>query len=230
MRGVGGGAEAAGRLTMSGANFRFVSGNEFRQALADCPASHTFREVMSRLMSFDDWMNTQAAIHEGPLKIAGSLRAPALCTLITGDLDVEDVVDVRNDEERGLFIVVGDVRCRHFIGYYDSCSIVDGDLDARQSVINGFSDSGLWVTGALRTRLFIGFDIWAEVGAGAVMDYGIGYCLPIGYSDAAEEAINPLHDEEETARVVVPKPAESGYGFEAKQFVDLIRAGKPIFR
>jgi hypothetical protein len=215
---------------MGGANFRSVSGDEFRQALADCPASYTFREVMSRLISLDDWMDTQAAIHEGPLQVAGSLEAPALCTLIIGDLDVEDVLDIRNDAEHGLFIVVGNVRCRHFISYYGCCSIVDGDLDASESLMNGFPDSGLWVTGALHTRLFIGFDIWAEVGAGAVMDYGIGYCLPIGYVDAAAEAINPLHSEEETERVVVPKPPEGGYGFEVRQFVDLIRAGKPIFR
>jgi hypothetical protein len=215
---------------MSGANFRSVSGDEFRRALADCPASHTFRDVMSRLMSFDDWIDTQAAIHDGPLRVAGSFSAPALCTLIIGDLDVEDVLDIQNDNERGLFIVVGNVRCRHFLSSYDCCSIVDGDLDASQSLINGFSDSGLWVTGTLRTRLFIGFDIWAEVGSEAVMDYGIGYCLPIGYVDAAAEAINPLHSEEETERIVVPDPMENEYGFNVNQFVDLIRAGKPIFR
>jgi hypothetical protein len=62
------------------------------------------------------------------------------------------------------------------------------------------------------------------------MDYGIGYCLPIGYVDAVAEAINPLHDEEETARIVVPEPARDGYGFSTQQFVDLIRAGQPIFR
>src|SRR5262249_23673903 len=137
------------------APFRSVSGDEFRRALADCSASHALREVMSRLISFDDLMDTQAAIHDGPLRVAGSLRAPALCTLITGDLDVEDVPDIENDAEGGLFVVVGNVRCRHFISYYDCCSLVDGDLDARESLINGFSDSGLWVTGTLRTRLFI---------------------------------------------------------------------------
>jgi hypothetical protein len=62
------------------------------------------------------------------------------------------------------------------------------------------------------------------------MDCGIGYCLPIGYVDAAEETINPLHSEEETTRIVAPKPTESGCGFEVRQFVDLIRAGKPLFR
>jgi hypothetical protein len=217
-------------MAADGPIFRSVSGDEFRRALANSEASPLFHEVMSRLVSFDDLMNAQAAIHDGPLRVAGSLTAPALCTLITGDLDVEDVLDVQNDQERGLFIVLGNVRCRHFISCYDTCSIIDGDLDPSQSLINGFPDSGLWVTGALHTRLFIGFDIWAEVGAGAIMDYGIGYCLPIGYVDAAAEAINPLHGEEETARIVVPKPEEGGYGFETKQFVDLIRAGKPIFR
>lgn len=215
---------------MSRSDFRSVSGDEFRQALADCAASPAFREVMSRLMSFDDWMDMQAVIHEGPLRVAGSFAVPALCTLITGDLDVEDVLDLQNDAERGLFIVIGNVRCRHFISDYECCSIVDGDLEASQSLINGFPDSGLWVTGALQTRLFIGFDIWAEVGFGAVMDYGIGYCLPIGYFDAVAEAINPLHSEEETARIVVPEPAKDGYGFSTQQFVDLIRAGRPIFR
>lgn len=210
--------------------FRSVSGDEFRQALADCAASDTFRDVMSRLMSFDDWMDTQAAIHDGPLRVAGSLAAPALCTLVTGDLDVEDVLDLQNDGERGLFIVIGTVRCRHFISDYECCSVVDGDLEASQSLINGFPDSGLWVIGTLQTRLFIGFDIWAEVGREAIMDYGIGYCLPIGYADAVAEAINPLHSEEETARVVVPQPAKDGYGFNTSQFVDLIRAGQPIFR
>jgi hypothetical protein len=53
-----------------------------------------FHAVMSRLISFDDTINEQAAVHEGPLKVAGSLAAPALCMLIPGDLDVEDVLDI----------------------------------------------------------------------------------------------------------------------------------------
>ena len=48
--------------------------------------------------------------------------------------------------------------------------------------------------------------------------------------DPVAEAINPLHSEEETARIVVPEPAKNGYGLTTGQFVDLIRAGQPIFR
>ena len=52
----------------------------------------------------------------------------------------------------------------------------------------------------------------------------------MSFDDAVAEAINPLHGEEETARIVVPEPAKNGYGFSTQQFVDLIRAGQPIFR
>jgi hypothetical protein len=178
-------------------------------------------------------MDWQAAIQDGPLRFEGSLTAPALCTLIMGDVDVAGALDVRCDADYGgdaLFLVIGNVRCRHFISGYDTCSIIDGDLAASESLMNGFEDSGLWVTGTLRTRLFIGADIWAEVGAGAVMDYGEGYCLPIGYRSAGAEAIHPRHGEQETARVVVPRPKPEGYLFDVGQFVHLIRAGRPIFR
>jgi hypothetical protein len=215
----------------SQSNFRKVTGYEFRKALADCAASPLFREVMSRLSSFDESMDCEAAIHVGPLRVGESLTAPALCTLITGDLDVADVLDLcRDDDGWGLFIVIGNLRCRHFISDYGCNSIIDGDLAASESLINGFEDSGLWVTGTLRTHLFIGADIWAEVGAGAVMDYGEGYCLPIGYRSAGAEAIHPLHSEQETTRIVVPRSKPKGYLFDVEQFVDLIRAGKPIFR
>jgi len=68
------------------------------------------------------------------------------------------------------------------------------------------------------------------VGAGAIMDYGVGYGLPIGYSNADAEAIEPQQDEDATARIVTPPPKSEGYLFEADTFAELIRAGRPIFR
>lgn len=60
-------------------------------------------------------------------------------------------------------------------------------------MLNAFSDSSLVVIGNLRTRFFYGLDIWAEVGGRVEMDYGEGYCLPLGYRNAAREAQRPRH-------------------------------------
>lgn len=210
--------------------FRSVAAEEFKAILADSPPSPAFQEHLARFVSFDEWLAQDARVHEGNLRVSGSFRAPGLCTLVTGHLDA-DVVDLRHDfDEGGLFIVIGNVHCRHFIGNYGVCSFVDGDLDAGEAVINGFADSALSVVGTLRTRLFIGRDIWAEVGTGAQIDYGEGYCLPFGYTDPAREAICPRHDEVATAKVVVPPAKGQGYMFDVEPFVSRISAGQPIFR
>jgi hypothetical protein len=211
--------------------FRSVSRQEFKDALANSAASPAFREVYGRFISFDNLLDNEAMVHDGDLRVQGSFRVPALCTMITGDLIVDDVIDLQTDYDAGgLFIVLGNVRCRHFISEYEAQGFIDGDLEARDAIINGFSDSSLNVIGTLRTRLFIGCDIWASVGAGAIIDYGVGYCLPIGYSNAGAEAIEPQHDEDATVRIVTPAPKSEGYLFEADTFAELIRAGRPIFK
>jgi hypothetical protein len=211
---------------------RSVGRQEFKDALADCAASPAFREVYARFVSYDKLLDMDAMIHDGDLKVQGSFKVPALCTLITGNLTVDDAIDLQNKnfDGGGLFIVIGNVTCRHFISEYEANSFIDGDLEARDSIINGFTDSSLNVIGTLRTRLFIGCDIWATVGGGAIMEYGEGYCLPIDTSDAAGEAIRPQHDEDATVKRVTLPPKAEGYLFDAYEFAQLIRAGKPIFK
>ncbi len=129
----------------------------------------------------------------------GHFRAPGFCTLITGDLHVDGIVDLQNPDgydEGGLFIVLGDVICHSFFNEYGKCTFVDGKLEARDLLVNAFEDSALVVTRHLRTNFFYGEDIWAEVGGSATMEYGEGYCLPIGYTADAVEAIMPKQDEE----------------------------------
>jgi len=59
------------------------------------------------------------------------------------------------------------------------------------------------------------------------MEYGHGYCLPFGYSDAIREAIHPRHDVETSLRLLaVDKPGED-IMFD---LVDLVRAGRSPFR
>lgn len=209
--------------------FRTVTRREFQEAIADSPASPAFHEHFRHFVSFEDLMDVEAMVHEGDLRVLDSFRAPGLCTLIIGNLDVANIVDLQSHfDSGGLFIVIGNVTCRHFISDYGLTGFVDGDLVARESIINGFGDSGLSVTGTLRTRLFVGCDIAAHVGAGAVMDYGVGHCMPIG--DDAAAAIRPLHDEDATAGMVIPPANAEGYLLNAEQFVDLIRTGQPIFK
>jgi hypothetical protein len=212
--------------------FKAVSRDAFHAALNASHASQAFRDQYRRFQDFDPWISQQAVLHEGDLEVEGSLKASAFCTLVTGHLIVGDVLDLGNEEfdEGGLLIVVGNVECRHFIGHYGKCVFVDGDLQAHGAVINGFSDSSLSIIGGLSAKLFIGCDIWAEVGAGAAMDYGVGYCLPIGYTAAAKQAIRPLHSEEETERAVLEAPRPEGYLFDAEQFATRIRAKLPLFR
>lgn len=212
--------------------FKAVSRDAFNAALNASHASQAFWDQYRRFQDFDPWISQQAMLHEGDLEIDGSLQVPAFCTLVTGHLTVGEVLDLENQEfdEGGLFVVIGNVECRHFIGHYGKCVFVDGDLQAHGAVINGFSDSSLTLVGGLSAKLFIGCDIWAEVGAGAAMDYGVGYCLPIGYTAAASQAIAPLHSEDDTARAVLETPRSEGYRFHAEQFAKRIRAGLPLFR
>jgi hypothetical protein len=207
-----------------------ASGAEFRAAFEQSPVTPALVEQLGRFASFDEWINQDAAIHWGDLALTGTFRAPALATIVIGRLSAE-VVDLASGfDEGGLFMVIGDVDCRHFIGNYGVCSFIDGDLAATDCILNGYSDSALSVMGTLRTRLFIGADIWAEVGCGAIMEYGVGYCLPIGNASPQEQAIRPLHSEAETADLVLPEPQREGYLLRPEPFADRIRAGRQIFR
>ena len=213
--------------------FRPVKSAEFNAALRDSPASARFRDTYAKLMNFDAWIDQDAVVHVGDIRRSGSFSSAALCTLIIGDVEIDGTIDLGPEgghDEGGLFIVIGNVTCRNFIGHYGKCCLIDGDLVATDAIINAFGDSGLWVVGSLRTKLFIGADIWAEVGGRPFMDYGVGYCLPLGYDGEEDMALYPAHDEDETAAVVVPEPSDDGYAWSAEDFAPLIRAGKPIFR
>jgi hypothetical protein len=207
-----------------------VTKDEFVAALAE-RSSSALRTQLQRFVSFDAAIAEDAALHDGDLTMSGPFKAPAFCTLIVGDLTVDGVVDLENNEnfdEGGLFVVLGTVTCNAFIGHYGKCAFIDGDLVAREAVLNGFEDSSLVVIGRLATRLFLGADIWAEVGAGAAMEYGVGYCLPLGYTDAAKQAIRPQHDAQATARIVVPPQLSVDDLYDVGPFAARLRNGRPI--
>jgi hypothetical protein len=178
-------------------NFEKISAMQFAAAIGEGPASPSFYEQYARFLPAIAKNDEGYMLHRGSLSVPGDFTTPALCTLIIGDLNVEGLVSLENPgyDEGGLFVVLGSVHCKAFRGHYGKCSFVDGDLEADDLIVNAYEDSTLVVIGSLKTFYFLGRDVWAEVGAGAVMTYGQGFCLPIGYTEAPEQVIEAQHDE-----------------------------------
>jgi hypothetical protein len=214
--------------------FKSVSPEEYSQLLDDAPASPAFRSEFARYKPgyYEGWSGPDCMVHQGDLKISGDFTAPGFYTLIVGNLVVDGHVSLQNSydkgfDEGGLFIVIGDVRCRSFSNEYGKMTFMDGDLEAEDLILNSYEDSSLTVIGTLKTYFFYGIDIWAEVGIGAVMEYGVGYCLPIGYTDGEDQVIRPRHDEETSLSLL---DFEKTSYIENEAFTDRIHEGRSVFK
>lgn len=209
---------------------REISIGEFNELLASSSASPAFREEFARYeFPRHDSQYIDAAVHEGALRVKGPLKISAFYNLVLGDLTVEGAIDLRSGwDTAGLFIVIGNVRCKHFISEYEAAVVVDGDLQADGAVLISESDV-FSVMGTLQARLLVGNNTWASVGAGALVDYGFGYCLPLGDEGSA---MRPRHDEQATIQALIPEPDEenTAFPYDLEGIGSLIRAGKPIFK
>jgi hypothetical protein len=174
------------------------------------------------------WGSDEALVHQGPLVVTGTFRAPSLHTLVLGDVFVEGLVDLGDGhDEGGLFVALGHVECNSFANSYGKCAFVDGNLEATELILNAFSDSSLTVMGNLRTRFFYGLDIWAEVGGRIEMEYGEGYGLPIGYRDATRQAIHPRHGSRASRALLNVDHVDE---ITPHRFLDTLRRGGSVFR
>jgi hypothetical protein len=210
------------------APFEQVSMDVFDDAIARSPLSPAFKPKIAR---FSPYQEDHCFIHRGPLLVAGHFEAPGFCTAVLGDLDVSGVVDLNNPEgfdEGGLFIVVGNVTCKGFVNHYGKYAFVDGDLVASDVIVNSHEDASLVVIGNLKTKFFYGEDIWAEVGGAADMEFGSGYCLPIGYRDAARQAIRPRHDRETSMALLAIGKSDDSY--LQGEFIKALKQGRSIFK
>ena len=149
--------------------FRKVSTPTFKEFLAASDASQLFRKQYARYISFVPLHEHRRLVNDGDVH-AKSFKAPGLCTLILGDLIVDDVVDLQTPYDEGrLFIVIGNIGAS--ISSTNTAPIVSSTaISTSQSILNGFEDASLNVIGDLKTKLFIGCDIWAEVGGATDMD------------------------------------------------------------
>ena len=210
--------------------FKSVSPEEFFQILNDAPSSPTFRSDFARYdpAAYEPDADSECMVHQGDLTISGDFDVPGFLTLVIGNLIVDGHVSLQNpyEEMNGLFVLIGDVRCRSFSNKYGKLAFIDGDLEAKDLILNSYEDSSLSVTGTLRTYFFYGRYNWAEVGIGAFMEYGVGYCLPLGYSNEAQ-VIRPCHDEETSLSLLDFK--KTSY-IENEAFTDRIHEGRSVFK
>ena len=117
---------------------------------------------------------------------------------------------------------LGSIYCESFLNDFETNVFVDGDLIVRLALVDAFEHASLTVTGKLAAKLFVGADIWAEVGGEADLEYGDGYCLPIGWEgqgDASGQVIRSVHSEQETVDfVAIPANLGGGYLFDGTTF------------
>lgn len=218
-------------MTMS--NFEQVTAEEFAALVQTGPASDAFKRQYARFcpQTYDGSFGPDYMVHRGPLHLTSNFVAPGFFTMVVGDVTADGIVDLGNPEDKGfdeggVFVALGDVHCRVFANHYGKCSFVDGDLRADDMIVNAFSDSALVVMKDLRTRFFFGEDIWAEVGGRAEMSFGSGYCLPIGYDDAAQEAIYPERDHDDSMAILNIDDPDNALSALMKQ----VRRGAPVFK
>jgi hypothetical protein len=161
----------------------------------------------------------ECAVHEGGLTQSEDWRLVTPNLLVLGSLSCGGLVDIAPEgsgDWGGSLWTLGDLKCRNFAGHFGASVIVDGDLIVAELAVQAFEDSMLLVTGDFTARFFYGEDIWAEVGGKAVMEYGDGYALPLGFDNAKAQAVNPRHkrraslallnlDDEEGAEELVAK-------------------------
>jgi hypothetical protein len=160
----------------------------------------------ARIVKSRDDMDDACYIHEGDLVVPGDWQPPESNVIVHGSLIAGRFVHVEPlsgiMDSWGSLLVLGDLRSRYFAGNYQTFVFVGGDMRVERLIVNSFEDSALTVAGNLETRFFFGLDIWAEVGKRAKIEYGCGYCLPIGFHNAAFQAVLPAHDNASSRRLL----------------------------
>ena len=206
--------------------FERVTMDAFDAAIEASPSSKAFKRRIGHGLGLDD----PCLVHRGPLTVPGHFRAPGYCTLVVGDLTVDGLVDLTSPEGfdgGGVFIALGNVTCRAFNNDWGKLTAIDGNLQASDLVISCYEDSTLVVIKDLKTRFFYGRDVWVEVGGVAEMQYGDGYCLPIGYRNAAQQAIRPRHDAETSMALLTAAESDAPIEYE---LLNKLKQGQPVFK
>ncbi len=98
-----------------------------------------------------------------------------------------------SEDGNTVLIVTGNLHCTDLIQTPGGVILVGGDLVVSRVFETSFGDSLCTVCGDVRVRFYHGLDVWIEFGGRCEIDTGWGYGLPIGYTDAAAQAVYPRH-------------------------------------
>ena len=160
----------------------------------------------------------ECAVHEGDLSLAGNWQPTVDNLLVLGSITCGGLLHAAREgsEWGGSLWIFGDLRCRHFAGHSGTSVVVDGDLAVAELAVAAFEDATLIVTGDFAARYYYGLDIWVDLGGSASMEYGDGYALPLGYTDAEAQAILPRNDFESSPVQLNLDAGEEGVELVAK--------------
>ena len=102
------------------------------------------------------------------------------------------------DAEDGntVLIVTGNLRCTDLVQTHGGVILIGGDLILSRAFEASFQDSMANALGSVRVRFYHGLDIWIEFGQWCEIETGWEYGLPIGYTNAAPQAVYPKNQGE----------------------------------
>lgn len=191
--------------------------------LLQARGSETLREHLRRLSWEAILEDGEWAVHEGDWVSTGVWRLPTVHMLVLGSVVCDGLVDLGPEtgdvpigDRGGTLWIIGDLRCRDFTSDYNTAVFVDGSMTVSGLAITAFVHALLLVTGDFTAYFFFGQDIRADVGGRAVMEYGDGYALPLGYHDAELQAIVPCETREASLALLDVEPYAIGAELAAK--------------
>ncbi|KIT16483.1 hypothetical protein [Jannaschia aquimarina] len=150
---------------------------------------------------------------------------------VDGDLHIDgtlNLYEMGGGHGETVFVVTGDLSCDRLVNTRGGVLLVGGDLTVREIAFNAHESAYFATLGRTEIWFYQGVDIWLETGGAARLRYGDGYALPIGYLNAAGQAIRPDHGEIESyARLGLTR---GSLREKATALDEAIMAGVPLYR
>ncbi|WP_298779485.1 hypothetical protein [uncultured Polaribacter sp.] len=166
--------------------------------------------------SYDEKYDQEFQIYFGDIDNDEFLKFDALNIIIIGNIKTKWLNAVNNYtlgyDEGGSIFITGNVDCSYFSNHYGKLIVIGDSLKVNKILDNAFEDSALIIKNNLTTEYFNGLDIWAEAGGFIKIEYGDGYCLPLGYTNAKEQAVKPKNSESESHQFLGIEDKITEYG------------------